>query len=162
MSSTKTAPSIREQLLEVITALTMVYADETNESGLPDWPEAHDEEVMAFIHAWKELTKPFYGNARDYFIQEMNAMGATEKIEGDYTAAITDTVEYNDDVLAELMVHIPLTELLEIGAVKEVPAKLAWNLTKAKPLAKRGKEIKDIIDKARGVKYRTLSVTRKD
>ena len=161
MPSTTTTPDIRENVLTIVTLLSKVYADEDNPGAIPDWEGIAPRDAMAFIHAWKEITKPFYGNAKDFITYRMEAEESTEWPQDDYTATIKDTAEYNGDVLEMLFDHGLENALVNAGAVKSV-TKWVWNATKLKPFAKRGARIKNIIDDARGVKYRTLNVTRQE
>ena len=159
--STALASPTREHVLTVGTFLLKLYADEDNPDALPDWSGIDAEQKMALIHAWKEITQPFYGNAKDSLTQEMNSDEATEMVEGEYTAKIVDKAEYNGQVLEMLFEHDLQDELVKSGAVESV-TKWVWNATKLKPFAKRGGNIKNIIENARGVKYRTLSITRRE
>ena len=160
MPDTKAA--IREQLLEVITVLTKVYADEDNVAGLPDWSDASDEEVARFIDAFKQIDADFNKSARGKLEQVMAQKEASELPCGEFIATMVETPEYDPLTLTMLFEHGLKEELFAKGAVVEVPATFKWSATKVKPFAKRGVAEAKIIAKARSVKYRTLKVTLKE
>ena len=160
--STSTKTPTRELVLTLITTLGKIYADEENPDALPDWSSIEPAEIMEFCHAWKELTQPYYGNAKDCLMQEMNSDEATEWPQGDYTATIKDVVEYNDLVLTMLFEHGLKDELFAKGAIQEVPATFKWNANKVRPFAKRSGPLAEIIKNARGIKSRWLSISRRE
>jgi len=159
--TTNTPPSIRDKLLIVITALTKVYADENNPSGIPDWDDADHGDIAEFIDAWKQVEMDFNKSARGKLEHVMGQRDATELPCGDFIASIVEVPEYNGEVLSMLFEYGLRDELFAKGAVEEIPATLKWSATKVKPFAKRGTREGEIISNARSVKYRTLKVTRR-
>ena len=162
MTNTQTPPSIREKLLIIIQTLTRVYADEDNASGIPDWNAIDDAEIAEFIDAFKQIDADFNKSARGTLEHIMAQKNATELPCGDFMASLVETPEYNPAVLSMLFEHGLRDELFAKGAVEEVPPSLKWSATKVKPFAKRGTREAEIIANARGVKYRTLKITRRD
>ena len=84
--------------------------------------------------------------------RNMENDGATE-FAGDHgTATLKAPISYDHDVLDGLYEFIDPGTLAEQGAVRPAHTEIVprkWNVTKLKPLAKRGKDIRAIIEASR-------------
>ena len=95
-------------------------------------------------------------------IESMERDDATEWVDGKYTATLKYTRGYYQDKLDAILEAVPESELRAKGALvpeHTVVVSRKWHVTKAKPFAKRGKQIQAVIDGAAYISGVKLSVT---
>lgn len=96
-------------------------------------------------------------------ISRLRQDGATEVVAGGHTATLTTSIRYDQARLRAVMEFVSEEELVQRGAYipaheETVPA--AWNATKLKPFARRGREIREVIDAAKMEGVPRLSVQK--
>ena len=92
----------------------------------------------------------------------MERDGATEWVDGKYTATLKYTRGYYQDKLDAILEEVPESELVAKGALipeHNVVVSRKWNVTKAKPFAKRGSAVQAVLDSAAYISGVKLSVT---
>ena len=99
--------------------------------------------------------------------QQMETDGATMLSHPSYKVELKETLAYDFSKLAALRELIDPAELETSGAytpahqeTKDIPE--AWNMTKVKPFAKYGDNVRDVINGAAYVSKRKLSITEKN
>jgi hypothetical protein len=125
-----------------------------------------EETLRELIAAWDRVDAEVRGaESRRFNLEQeissvMERLGATERVEGDILLTLRSRNLYDQAYLA------PLYELLDedereacLTPEKPPPAR-KWNLTKIKPLAKRGGEIAKVIDSSRYEEPARLKLAR--
>jgi len=86
--------------------------------------------------------------------RRMQQDGATEMVTAGHSATLKSSVSYDQTRLQAVMELVPEEDLVKAGAftpeheeTTTVPAR--WNVTKLNPFARRGREIREVIDAAR-------------
>ena len=82
----------------------------------------------------------------------MEAEGATEAVSDNHIASLETKHSYDQSRLHGVLEFIPESDLVDAGAYVPKPQALVpakFNATKLKPFAKRGQDIRDVIDAAR-------------
>ena len=86
---------------------------------------------------------------------EMEKAGATEFVGKEGTARLVEKGgSYDFNILDTLLEYLDEQDVVALGALlpahqETIEVKRKWNLTKTKPLAKRGSDIREVIEKAR-------------
>ena len=114
--------------------------------------------IMEQLDALSEARKDLEAE----IIESMERDDATEWVDGAHTATLKYSRGYYQDKLDAIKESVPESELVAKGALVPehnvvVPRK--WHVTKAKPFAKRGKQIQAVIDGAAYISGVKLSVT---
>ena len=114
--------------------------------------------IMEQLDALSEARK----DLESEIIESMERDYATEWVDGKYTATLKYSRGYYQDKLDAIKEFVPESDLVAKGALvpeHNVVVSRKWHVTKAKPFAKRGKQIQAVIDGAAYISGVKLSVT---
>ena len=87
-------------------------------------------------------------------VRRLEMDGATEFPSNTHMASLTRSTSYDYSIIAGIFEFVPLSDLISSGAYKPAHFEYrwvlaAWNMTKVNTFKKRGKDIRDLIERAR-------------